>query len=135
MGSMTSRRWAVLIAATLAVPGCAYLSPEYSKIGYEGGGEDAKFIAAEEKGAKIWQGSDTVNLANRTKPVVLKVVNSLNAEHGFSIDSMKVHEVLMPNEEKTIVVPVENIDLTVADHRVYCQLHPKHVAAVFPVAR
>jgi hypothetical protein len=33
----------------------------------------------------------------------------------------------------TIVVPVENIDESVSEHRVYCQLHPKHVAAMIKV--
>ena len=55
--------------------------------------------------------------------------NTLTAEHGFAIDSMKVKEVIKPGEEKTISVPLENIDKTVTEHKVYCQLHPKHMTA------
>src|SRR5436853_7343852 len=105
-------RIAIIVLALVAA-GCASTGGEYSNIGYEGGGEDAKFIAAEEGGVKRWQGSDTIDLKNRTKPLTLKVINSLNAEHGFSIDTMKVEDVLKPNEEKVITIPLENIDPSV----------------------
>jgi hypothetical protein len=72
----------------------------------------------------------TLNIKNRgSKPLTFKVVNMLSAEHGFAIDTMKVKEVLNPGEEKTISVPLENIDPSATDHRVYCQLHPKHLPA------
>ena len=102
---------------------------------------DVRFVATEEEGAKIWKASGptttagsgntvSLNIKNRgSKPLSLKVVNMLDAEHGFAIDTMKVKEVLKPGEEKTISVPLDNIDLSATDHRVYCQLHPKHVAA------
>jgi hypothetical protein len=48
---------------------------------------------------------------------------------------MKVQTVLKPGEEKIISVPMENIDPTVSEHRVYCQLHPKHVAATVVVLK
>jgi len=41
--------------------------------------------------------------------------------------------VIKSGEEKTITVPLANIDKTVTEHRVYCQLHPKHVAATLKV--
>ena len=91
--------------------------------------DDATFSAVEKDGAKIWEGGGTVDLTGRTTPLMLKVKNTLAADHGFSIDSMKVKEVIKPNEEKTISVPLENIDKSVSEHKVYCQLHPKHVAA------
>lgn len=103
--------------------------------------EDARFTAVEEQGAKIWKASGagrvdstsntvTINATNRgTKPLQLKVINSLSADHGFAIDSMKVKEVLKPGEEKTISVPMENIEPSTTRHRVYCQLHEKHVPA------
>ena len=91
--------------------------------------DDATFTAMEKDGAKVWDGGGTVDLTGRTTPVMLKVKNTLAAEHGFSIDSMKVKEVIKPGEEKTISVPLENIDKSVSEHKVYCQLHPKHVAA------
>ena len=89
------------------------------------------FTTSEKDGSKIWEGGGTIDLKG---PVTLKVKNTLAAEHGISIDSMKVKEVLKPDEEKTITVPLENIDKTVSEHKVYCQLHPKHVPAIIKVA-
>jgi hypothetical protein len=97
--------------------------------------EDAKFVAVEKDGSKVWEGGGTINFKGRSEPVTLKAVNKLIAEHGFAIDSMKVKEVLKPGEEKTITVPLENIDQTVPEHRVYCHLHPKHVAATLKVKK
>src|SRR5438874_9331702 len=96
--------------------------------------EDATFTAVEKDGAKVWEGGGTVDLkAHGSGPLTLKVKNTLTAEHGFAIDSMKVKEVIKPGEEKTISVPLENIDKTVTEHKVYCQLHPKHVPATLKV--
>jgi hypothetical protein len=92
---------------------------------------DIVFTGMEKDGAKVWEGSGAIDLKG---PVTLKVKNTLNAEHGFAIDTMKVKEVIKPGEEKTITVPLENIDKTIKEHRVYCQLHPKHVAATITVA-
>jgi hypothetical protein len=105
------------------------------------GREDARFVATEEGGAKVWKAGGaniptTVNLQNRgSKPLTLKAVNMLPAEHGFAIDTMNVKEVLGPGEEKIITVAAENIDPSVAEHRVYCQLHPKHMAAALLVVQ
>jgi hypothetical protein len=98
----------------LAVVFCAALPAQ--------GAEDATFVTVEQAGAKIWQGGGTIGLkAHGSNPLRLKVVNKLNAEHGFTIDTMKVKDVLKPGEQKTIVVPRENIDMTVGTQRVYCR--------------
>jgi len=109
--------------------------------------EDVRFVATEEQNTKMWKasgptstagGGNTVslNIKNRgSKPLMFTAVNMLSAEHGFAIDSMKVQTVLKPGEEKIISVPMENIDPTVSEHRVYCQLHPKHVAATIVVLK
>ena len=89
------------------------------------------FATAEKDGSKIWEGGGTIDLKG---PVSLKVKNTLAAEHGFSVDTMKVKEVIKAGEEKTITVPLENIDKTVSEHKVYCQLHPKHAPATIKVA-
>ena len=90
--------------------------------------EDATFTAVEKDGAKVWEGGGTVDLkAHGAGPLMFKVKNTLTADHGFAIDSMKVKEVITPGEEKIISVPLENIDKTVTEHKVYCQLHPKHM--------
>ena len=96
------------------------------------GAEEIAFTAVEKDGAKVWGGGGTIDLKG---PVTLKVKNTLTADHGFSIDTMKVSDVIKPGEEKTITVPLESIDKTVSEHRVYCQLHPKHVAAMITVAK
>ena len=130
MDDKSSRyHWAVrsmVVVLALAVAGCAGM-------GYGSG--DATFTAVEEGGAKVWKGGGTVDLKGRTKPLTLTVTNTLGADHGFSIDSMKVKEVIKPGEEKTITVPLADIDSSVSEHRVYCQLHPKHVTATLKTTR
>ena len=94
------------------------------------GQQEIQFTAVEKEGSKIWEGGGTIDLKG---PVTLKVKNTLSADHGFAIDTMKVKEVIKPGEEKTITVPLENIDKSVSEHRVYCQLHPKHMTATIKV--
>ncbi len=120
----SAKRYVVIIMA-LAVVSCAYMPASMS-------GADASFTVVEKNGMKVWEGGGTVDLKGRDS-ITLKVTNPLGAPHGFSIDSMKVQEVINPNEEKTITVPRGNIDTSVSEHRVYCQLHPKHVAATLKV--
>ncbi len=116
-------RRALVIILTLAVVVWVSLPAQ--------GADELTFTAIEKEGTKMWEGGGTIDLKG---PVTLKVKNTLTAEHGFAIDTMKVKEVIKPGEEKTITVPLENIDKMVSEHRVYCQLHPKHVAATIKVA-
>ena len=95
------------------------------------GADELTFTAVEKGGSKMWEGGGTIDLKG---PVTLNVKNTLTAEHGFAIDTMKVKDVIKPGEEKTITVPLEDINTMVSEHRVYCQLHPKHVAATIKVA-
>ena len=111
-----------LIALTLITVTCVTLPVQAGEI---------MFTTSEKDGSKIWEGGGTIDLKG---PVTLKVKNTLAAEHGFAIDSMRVKEVIKPGEEKTIPVPLEKIDKTVSEHKVYCQLHPKHVPAIIKVA-
>jgi hypothetical protein len=120
--SSSFRRFLVLILAVVAVAGVS-LSAHAAEL---------TFTAVETDGAKVWEGSGTIDLKG---PVTLKVKNTLTAEHGFAIDTMKVQEVIKPGEEKTITVPLANIDQSAAEHRVYCQLHPKHVPATIKVTK
>ena len=115
----------VIVTLALAMAGCvAYVGSQSQ--------EDAKFVAVEVEGSKVWQGGGTIDLKGRDS-ITLKVTNTLAADHGFFIDTMKVQEVIKPGEERMITVPRGNIDTTVTEHRVYCQLHPKHVAASLKV--
>ena len=95
------------------------------------GADELTFTAVEKEGVKMWEGGGTIDLKG---PVTLRVKNTLTGEHGFAIDTMKVKEVIKPGEESTITVPLEDINTMVSEHRVYCQLHPKHVAATIKVA-
>ncbi len=130
---MTDRRstfrWTGLIfLLALRVAGGGALAAEM-------GQADAEFTTAEVEGSKAWKGGGTIDLRGRSKPLTLKVSNPLAAEHGFAIDTMKVKDVIKPGETKTITVPLENIDQSVSEHRVYCQLHPKHVVATLKVTK
>jgi len=117
-----AQRLFVMVVA-LAVVACAALPAQARNI---------LFAALEKDGVKVWDGGGVIDL---TGPVTLTVKNTLGADHGFSIDTMRVQDVLKPGDEKTITVSLEHIDRTVSEHRVYCQLHPKHVAATIRVAK
>ena len=122
-------RWTGLIfVLALLVAGGAALAAEM-------GQADADFMTAEVEGSKVWKGGGTTDLKGRSTPLTLKVSNPLAAEHGFAIDTMKVKDVIKPGETKTISVPLDAIDPAVSEHRVYCQLHPKHVAATLKVTK
>lgn len=120
--SSSLRRFLMSILAVLAV--AAPLAAQAAN--------ELTFTAVEKDGAKVWEGGGTLGLK---EPVTLKVKNTLAAEHGFAIDTMKVQEVIKPGEEKTITVPLANIDPSASEHRVYCQLHPKHVAATIKTTK
>ena len=130
---MTDRRstfrWTILafLLALLVAGGFAQAA--------EMGQVDAEFMTAEVEGSKVWKGGGTIDLKGRSKPLTLKVSNPLAADHGFAIDTMKVKDVIKHGEEKTISVPLDAIDPAVSEHRVYCQLHPKHGAATLKVTK
>ncbi len=117
------RRYGVILMA-VAVVVCADLPAQ--------GAGKLVFTALEKDGTKVWDGSGAIDGKG---PVTLTVKNTLAAAHGFSIDTMTVSEVIKPGEEKTITVPLANINAAVATHRVYCQLHPTHVAATITVVK
>ena len=117
--------WSVTLLLALSTIGCASMS---------GPPADATFTAVEKEGVKMWDGSGTIDRTYDSKPLTLKVVNNLAAEHGFAIDTMRVKEVIKAGEERIITVPLENVDKSVSEHRVYCQLHPKHGTATLKVA-
>lgn len=101
------------------------------------GTADALFVAMEVEGKKKWVGEDHVDLlsARGTKPLTIKVVNTLPAEHGFAIDELKIKEVVKPGDEITLTVPVDKLDPSVTGYRYYCQLHPAHGGGILTVVR
>jgi hypothetical protein len=122
--SLFSAWWVVLFLA-LSTIGCASMSGRQA---------DATFTAVEKDGVKMWDGGGTIDRSRDSKPLTLKVVNNLAAEHGFAIDTMRVKEVIKAGEERIITVPLENVDKSVSEHRVYCHLHPKHGPATLKVS-
>ena len=91
-----TKKLSIIMLLALVMAGCAYMGG--------GGYEDATFTAVEEGGSKVWKGGGAVDLKGRSS-MTLKVTNTLGADHGFSIDSMKVQEVIKAGEERTITVP------------------------------
>jgi len=122
--SCWARRSFVIVLTVVAVA-FAYLPAQ--------GAGELTFTTSEKDGLKLWEGGGAT--IDGKGPVTLKVKNTLDADHNFSIDTMKVSEVIKPGEEKTITVPLENIDKSVSEHKVYCKLHPKHVPATIKVAK
>ena len=117
--------------------GCLVLFLALSTIGcasMSGPQADATFTMVEKDGVKMWDGGGTIDRTYDSKPLTLKVVNNLAAEHGFAIDTMRVKEVIKAGEERIITVPLENVDKSVSEHRVYCHLHPKHGPATLKVS-
>lgn len=105
---------------------------------------DAELFAIEIGNMKVWYPPVTVvDFKTRPgRPVVLKVTNNSNAEHGFfmTADSefnaptvLKVKLVLKPGETKYIGIPTSDLFYgTSANTFVYyCHLHPGHVGGKF----
>ena len=91
-----------------------------------------QFTTLVKEGTPALEGGGTIDLKG---PLTLKIKNTLTQDHSFTIDTMKVNEVVKPGEEKTITVPLENIDKSVSKHLVYCQLHGMdHMVATIKVS-
>lgn len=101
---------------------------------------DAEFTAMQIGDEKIWYPpTNFVNLVARgSEPVLLKVSNNTNSEHGFDLSadsrfaaptSMHIQIVLKPGETKYIGIPTSDLTyVTAAGLLVYkCHLHPNHL--------
>lgn len=92
--------------------------------------EDGKFVAVEIQGAKFWIGGGDTDLRSGTStpgPLTFKLINKMDADHGFAIDGLKVKQVVKPGEEVTVKVDRADIDFTTSVFKYYCHLHPGHV--------
>ena len=74
-------------------------------------------------------------------PPVVGGVESVIAHHarlmaadGHSVRLIAARGEALSEQIPLITVPLEKIDKTVSEHKVYCQLHPKHVPAIIKVA-
>ena len=98
--------------------------------------EDGKFVAVEVGGAKFWLGGGDVDMRSpdRTQgPVTIKLVNKMDADHGFAIDALKVKQVVKPGEEVTITVSSADVPGEARVLKYYCHLHTAHVGGTIVI--
>jgi nitrosocyanin len=55
----------------------------------------------------------------------LRVDNTTDKDHGFSIDAFNVHRVVQPNKPQTVKFTANKT----GQFKIYCQLHPAHQPA------
>jgi len=105
---------------------------------------DLEFTAVMIGGMKVWYPPTAIlNLkpegtgGRAMRPILLKVTNSLDGEHGFDLSadsafaaptSMHVKVVLKPGETKYIGIPVSDLTYVTASSNLEykCQLHDAH---------
>ena len=108
---------------------------------------DLEYLAVMIGGKKAWYpGTSILDLRNqgtlgrRGQPVLIKVTNTLDGEHGFSLSadsafagptSFNVAIVLKPGETKYIGIPTVDLTFVTAARslKVKCQLHPGHLSS------
>lgn len=106
---------------------------------------DLEFNALEIGGKKVWYPpTQVLNLVNSgtggrpASPVLLKVTNNLDKEHGFELSadsafaaptSMHIKVTLAPGETKYIGIPMSDLTYVTANSvlKYKCQLHAAHV--------
>jgi nitrosocyanin len=66
---------------------------------------------------------------DQEQPVVLRVGNGTDREHGFSIVGYRISEVVGPNQ----TVEIEFRATRGGTFKIYCQLHPAHQTATLIV--
>jgi nitrosocyanin len=57
--------------------------------------------------------------------VDIRIDNTTDKAHGFSIDALNIHRVVKPHEPQTVSFTPK----TTGEYRIYCQLHPAHQPA------
>lgn len=108
---------------------------------------DLEFTALMIGGKKAWYpGTSVLDLRNqgtggrRGQPVLIKVTNALDGEHGFSLSadsafagptSLQVKITLKPGETKYIGIPMSDLTYVTAPGslKVKCQLHKAHLGS------
>lgn len=100
--------------------------------------QDGRFVAVEIAGTKFWLGGGDVDLRSGLRTagaLTFKVINKLDADHGFAIDALKVKQVVKPGEEVTISVAMGDLDQSRAVYQYYCHLHPGHIGGTLVVVK
>ena len=116
------KKWVMLLMLSFAFIGFVSGPPAYA--------QDGKFVAVEIQGAKFWLGGGDVDLRSGLRtagPLVFKLINKMDADHGCAIDALKVKQGVKPGEEVTVTVPMGDLDQSRSVYNFYCHLHPGHV--------
>ena len=114
---------------------------------------DLEFTAMEVGGKKVWYPPTAIlNLVSEGtggragRPVLIKVSNSLDAEHGFDLSadsafaaptSMHVKLALKPGETKYIGIPISDLTYVTSSNTLNykCHLHAAHVGGQLLILR
>jgi len=114
---------------------------------------DLEFTAMEVGGKKVWYPPTGIlslvaeGTGGRSgRPVLIKVTNSMDKEHGFDLSadsafagptSMHIQVVLKPGETKYIGIPISDLTYVTANSllRYKCQLHAAHLGGQLLILR
>ena len=112
---------------------------------------DIELTAMEIGGKKVWYPPTSVlNLVaggtggRAFRPVLIKLTNNLNAEHGFDLSadsayaaptSMHIKTTLKPGETKYIGIPISDLSYVTANSilKYKCQIHGAHLGGTLMV--
>lgn len=126
---MKKQVWMCALSALIGW-GALSVAPAYA--------EDGKFVAVEAGGAKFWLGGGDIDLRSGIStagPITFKLINKMDADHGFAIDGMGVKQVVKPGEEVTVTVLRSDLAPGVSVFKYYCHLHAAHVGGSLLVLR
>jgi len=99
-------------------------------------GRDLRFVAVDIQGVEFWLGGGDMDIKEfrGTKLITFKLLNKLDGEHGFAVDTLKIKQIVKPGEEITVTVPVEDLEPSLTVYRYYCHLHPGHLGGTAVLA-
>jgi heme/copper-type cytochrome/quinol oxidase subunit 2 len=83
--------------------------------------QELTLTAMVEQGTKIWSPASLT--IPKGHPVKLTLKNTTDAEHGFSIDELKIKEVIPAGGSKEITLQADSAGTL----KYYCHLHKAHV--------
>jgi ketosteroid isomerase-like protein len=99
-------------------------------------GRDLRFVAVDIQGVEFWLGGGDMDIKEfrGSKLITFKLLNKLDGEHGFAVDTLKIKQIVKPGEEITVTVPVEDLEPSLTVYRYYCHLHPGHLGGTAVLA-
>ena len=108
---------------------------------------DLEYTALQVGGKKVWYPGTTIldlrnqgTLGRRGQPILIKVTNALDGDHGFSLSadsafagptSLQVKTVLKAGETKYIGIPMSDLTFVTAPRalKAKCHLHAAHLGS------